>query len=212
MIELVFAIVLIGILASLAIPRMDRDLLQEASSNILADIRYTQHLALMDNKHIFDNPRWQRRFWHITFTKHSTDGQYYLIGSDDTMTGSQNALVTRNETAIDPSNGLPMFGTNGDDGTVSPRIFIEKKYGITSVNSLGGCSGAKHLGFDYLGRPYHTQFIGSSSADYSGYMASDCTFTFAMSTDADGNGVLDTFSIQINTETGYAFIVGQNAS
>ena len=50
MIELVFVIVVIGILAALALPRIERDLRQEAADNILAAIRYTQHLALNDNK------------------------------------------------------------------------------------------------------------------------------------------------------------------
>ena len=46
MIELVFVIVVIGILAALALPRIDRDLRQEAKDNLLSAIRYTQHLAL----------------------------------------------------------------------------------------------------------------------------------------------------------------------
>jgi len=54
MIELILVIVVLGILAALAMPRVDRDSRQEAADNILSAIRYTQHLALMDNK---TNPR-----------------------------------------------------------------------------------------------------------------------------------------------------------
>lgn len=50
MIELVFVIVVLGILSALAMPRIDRDLRQEAKDNILSSIRYTQHLALIDEK------------------------------------------------------------------------------------------------------------------------------------------------------------------
>ena len=60
MLELVFVIVVLGILAALALPRMDRDLRQEAKDNILSAIRYTQHLALMDNKTNPLDANWQR--------------------------------------------------------------------------------------------------------------------------------------------------------
>lgn len=49
MLELVLVIVVIGILAALAIPRLERDLKQEAADTVLSNIRYTQHLALIDN-------------------------------------------------------------------------------------------------------------------------------------------------------------------
>ena len=49
MLELVFVIVIIGILAAAIIPRMDRDSIYEASEQLLSHIRYTQHLAMTDN-------------------------------------------------------------------------------------------------------------------------------------------------------------------
>jgi len=42
MIELVLVIVVLGILAALAMPRLERDLRQEAKDNLLSAIRYTQ--------------------------------------------------------------------------------------------------------------------------------------------------------------------------
>ena len=209
MIELVFVIIVIGILAALALPRVDRDLKQQASSSILSNIRYTQHLALMDYKHDFNNPKWQRRFWRIVFSTCSGGGKYYMIGSDDDMTGSTNATFNKNESALDPASGKPIFWkntdscSNGGDGTVSEEIFISKKYGITAVDATN-CNGALHLGFDHLGRP-HQGFGLSPSPDYSSYLSASCTFKFTMS---DG----DDFSITIEPETGYAFIVGQPSS
>ena len=47
--ELVFTIIVIGILASAVIPRMDRDNLFEMSEQVLSHIQYTQHLALTHN-------------------------------------------------------------------------------------------------------------------------------------------------------------------
>jgi len=215
MIELVFVIVVIGILAAIALPRLDRDLKQEAADSILSDIRYTQHLALMDNKHKFDKAKWQQRFWRIVFSTCTGTDRYYMIGTDEDMSSSTNAFFSKNEAAIDPSNGKPMFWTNGGtgcsdggDGTVSERIFITKKYGITNILASGGCSNTAqsmgHIGFDNLGRP-HYGFSGSAQPDYASIMTQTCKFKFTLS---DG----DTFSIDIEPETGYAYIIGQEDS
>ena len=217
MIELILVIVVLGILASIAMPRLDRDLKQEAADNILSSIRYTQHLALLDYKHKFDDPKWQQRFWRIVFSTCSDSDRFYMVGADDNMESSSNALFDRNESAIDPANGKPMFWIGGDDcstggdGTVSKNIFISKLYSITQVTPGGGCSSAAHIAFDHLGRPHHganfTQ-SGDSVAThpiYSGYMQTACTFTFTLS---DG----ETFDISIEPESGYAHIVGQDGS
>ena len=96
--------------------------------------------------------------------------------------------------------------SNGGDGTVSPDIFLSYKFGITAISGSGGCNSAQHLAFDNLGRPYHgTNFSQSTASDSTGYMKTQCAFTFTMS---DG----DTFSINIEPETGYAYIVGQESS
>ena len=207
MIELVMVIVVLGILAALAMPRLDRDLKQEAADNVLSAIRYTQHLALLDNKQKFDKAKWQQRFWHLYFG--TCEGKaFYAIGSDDNMDGSTNARVDHTEAAIDPANGKLIWATDGAScsGTqsptdLSPSIFIGKKYGVTTITPSGGCSN-KYIGFDHLGRPYASGFTSSSKPNNEGLISSQCTFTFALS--AGG-----TFTITIQTETGYAYIVGQ---
>ena len=133
LLELTIAIVVMGILASLAMPRMERDTLQEGADSVLSDIRYTQLLALTDNKHRFDNPNWQRAFWRIGFGNCTGGGvgicEY--IGSDDNLLGA----IDNNESATDPSNGKKM--TQGGDNTTSERVFLTKNYGITSVVFTG---------------------------------------------------------------------------
>ena len=204
LLELVFVIVVLGIIAALAIPRMDRDLKQEAADAILSNIRYTQHLALLDNKQKFNDHQWQREFWRIEFEScASGSGLFFAIGSDVEHDGSLN----KNETALDPANGKPLFWRNtsscssGGDGSVSENIFITKKYGVKSVTGIGGCNNLKHIGFDHLGRP-HVSFATSSRPDNTSYMSSACTFTFTMKDNS-------TFAITIQPETGYAHIVGQ---
>jgi len=79
MLELVFVIVVLGILTALAIPRLDRDLRQEAADNLLSAVRYTQHLALLDNRHTFNSAVWQKSFWTIRF---QADGSFYTVSSN----------------------------------------------------------------------------------------------------------------------------------
>ncbi len=207
MLELVIVIVVLGIIASLAIPKLDRDLKQEAADTVLSHIRYTQHLALSDNKHKFNEPKWQRAFWEITFESCSGGDLFIGVGTDMDYEGD----TDKNEAATDPANGKPMFwqntstcGYDDDTTAASDTIFITKKFGISSVSATGGCGGLKHIGFDYLGRP-HVSFSGSNEPDNSSYMSSECIFTFTMSDS-------ETFSISIQPETGYASIVGQENS
>jgi len=203
MIELVFVIVVLGILAALALPRFDRDLRQEAADNVLSSIRYTQHLALNDDKTDPFDTNWQQKLWSIHFTT-ATSGSYYTVSSDLDKSGLP---AEKSETAIDPVNGKYMYHhhNNPVQGNESPNLLIGKKYGIGSIDFTGtGCS-QKHIAFDQLGRPHNS--IGSASNDYSTYMNTDCNITFNFT----GN-VATSFNIIIKKETGYAYIEGQDDS
>jgi len=212
MIELVFVIVVLGILAAIAMPRVDQDRTQEAADSILADIRYTQHMAMVDfRQRAIDTATltatdWQRSFWQIKIESCGNGtGLFVTVGADKDYGGD----ISTAEAAIDPSNGKPMLWSNaadcgpGDDvSSASENIFITKKFGVTAIDSTN-CNNVQYIGFDHLGRP-HLGFSGSTSPDYSTYMSSTCTFTFTVDS---GN-----FSISILPETGYAQIVGQDAS
>jgi type II secretory pathway pseudopilin PulG len=205
MIELVLVIVIIGILSALAIPRINRDLREEAQTNVLNAIRYTQHLALMDDKHIFNNPKWQQRYWKIGFAQCAGGNKwFYMIGSDSDMNG--NGHFEKSEAAIDAATGLPYYWLSADncdkggDGTVSSDIFLSKKYGINSITFSGGCANAQYIGFDRLGRP-HINFGNSTTPDYSTYMKSDCKITFSFEDTS-----IQPFTITIAKETGYAYL------
>lgn len=218
LLELIFVIVALGIIASVAISRLERDHLNDAANQILQDIRYTQHLALMDDKTQPGNNLWQRRLWSISFAScNSGNTWYYGIGSDDDNNSANNAFDI-GEAATDPSSGLPMFGTtvlceNDGDSTVSKRSYITAKYGVTNVNfasdcniaiGMSGTSGAaRYIGFDFMGRP-HRGYAASDIPDYSSVMHVDCTIEFTMSDS-------QTFQITIEDQTGRAFIVGQDS-
>ncbi len=205
MIELVMVIVVLGILAALALPRMDRDLRQEAADNILSAIRYTQHLAMIDDKTDPFDGNWQQKLWMIRFTGGSN--AYYTVSSDIDNSGS----VNKPECAIDPANGKYMFNSSGAFASIgsdeSPNVFLGHKYGINNVSTSGSCS-AQHIAFDNLGRTFNRLKTTSGGTlatnDYAKYMSGDCTMTFGFA-DTSINDVV----ITISKETGYAFIVGQ---
>jgi type II secretory pathway pseudopilin PulG len=158
--------IVLGILASLAMGRMERDLRQEAAETILSHIRLTQQLALNDNKHLDDTAsaterdRWQRAYWRIQFINCSDSGDVkpiYNVGSDIDL----NKSLSKAESAVDPINGKYLYATcnsNMIGNDVSQDIFIGQHYGVSKVN-LTGCSSsvsstAKQIAFDYLGRPH----------------------------------------------------------
>lgn len=218
MLELVMVIVVLGILAALALPRMERDIHQEAADNILSAIRYTQHMALMDDVTKPNNPKWQQAFWRFGFQGCSDNGIFYYVGSDKDTEGN----IDAGEEAMDPANGHPMMGLNtepcendlseqkitigGTDYPSSSNIFITKKYGISDSNITyaGGCSSAaQHIAFDYMGRP-HTGITNLTKPDFSTLMHEDCNLTFGF---VDSS--IAPFTITIEKETGHAFIVGQ---
>ncbi len=209
LIEVVFVIIILAILASVAMDSTTRDFKQEASETILSNIRLAQQLALNDNKHRSDsNPLWQRAYWRFEYGKcSSVDEYYYRVGSDIDMDGS----IDKSESAINPIDGKYLYTINTCNNlqdNESPTVLLGKKFGIKTIIGHGGCSSVQHIAFDYLGRPHH-QIASYGSADFSNIMQQDCNLTFIMSTDQDNNGIDDNFTITIEAETGHAFIVGQ---
>jgi prepilin-type N-terminal cleavage/methylation domain-containing protein len=208
MLELVMVIVVLGILTAVALPRLDRDHRQEAGDNILAAIRYTQHLALMDDKTNPDDNTWQMTLWQIRFSSYTDGGGktrwFYTVASNMAKNAGN---ISKNDAAIDPASGKYMWNLGGDDtidADESPSIFIGRKYGIDTVTFAGGCSTGQHVAFDHLGRPHTDIFTATNTFDK--LMASDCTITFGFE-----SGESD-LQISIEKETGFAQIVGQDAS
>ena len=67
MLELVVVIVVIGIIAVAALPRINDDHIAEAADQVMSHIRYTQHLAMQDSK-VGDGDEWYKKRWSIFFS------------------------------------------------------------------------------------------------------------------------------------------------
>ena len=204
MIELVFVIVVLGILASLAMGRMDRDLKQEASENILSHIRLTQQLALRDNKHQPNDTMWYTRYWQMEYLVCDNGDFFYRVGSH--FNHPNFGIDIKEEAAIDPIDGKYIWADSTCSvlSDTSKNVLLTKKFGISNIVNSGGCAAIDDIGFDYLGRPYNGIAI-PATANFSNIMTTDCNLTFTMSDN-------DSFVITIESETGHSFINGQEDS
>lgn len=138
MLELVFVIVVIGILAAAIIPRMDRDTLYEASEQLLHHIKYTQQLAMSENVYDDVDPNWYQSRWAMRINNNA----YSIIRSND---------IT--DTAVDPLTKADIDGTNEYD--------LNFKYRATVTIPTN----TYILAFDHLGRPYdYTNFVAATLA------------------------------------------------
>lgn len=177
MLELVFVIVVVGILAAALIPRMDRDTLYEATEQLLSHIKYTQHLALVDNVYDANNANWFQERWRITFD--DANDQYAV---------SRGLPAVVSDYAKDPLNKKPMNGMLGDND-----YDLNDKYSV----SVGVGGATTRIAFDHLGRPY--VFTATDPMTPTQYLL---TANFDINV-SDGT---ETATIRLRPETGYAYI------
>ena len=209
LIELVFVIVIIGILSTQISPSFNSNGLQQAANQIISHIRYTQHLALMDNKFDPTNPNWYKTRWQIHFT--APLGKLdYTIYQDLSASGSPSTVLGNNEIAKNPLNPTKLLTSlSGGSKVNTKEMAIGEEYGIASVSFSNQCSTyhSKMISFDYLGRPLY----GKPKSLASMYRANNgstgvrlikpgCTITL---TDNDNKTII----IAIEPETGYAHII-----
>lgn len=198
MLELVFVIIVIGILAVLAMPNFRGHPLQTAAEQVASHIRYTQHLAMVDDKFDPADPTWWETRWQIRFPHTTINGvvvYYYEVFRDENKAGNSNI----NEEAVDPltrqtiGDGLNAVAAIPDKSLVN----LTKRFGIESVGGTCVIGGAfPTIGFDNLGRPYLDVYTGLYENPVP---AGGCTIELQHTT--DGNA-----TITIEEETGYVSV------
>jgi len=211
MLELVFVIVVIGILAATIIPRTQTNPLQEAGIQLLSHIRYTQHLALLDNQYKADDSNWYKKRWQLVFSSAAAANNVpaYTIFAD--TAGDSTGDANPSEIAKNPEN-TTQYMTGGYPGANSlnithvdfngmKKLNLGMSYGVTDYSLSGGCSNSR-IAFDNMGRPMQGDQSTMNGAYFAGtqrLITSDCNVTI---TDGTNNLV-----ITIRPETGYASIV-----
>ena len=212
LLELVFVIVVIGILAAVILPRMRTNPVQEAAVQVLSHIRYTQHLALVDDKYNSNDVQWHKARWQIVFGNNNQYANYkpaYTIFSDS---GAYSGDPKESEIAVNPQNPNQIM-TGGYNNTAAldydnagfkgmKQLNLGEKYSITNISFSGGCNSGMRISFDYLGRPFmgdQSTMTGPYIAPTQRLIASDCNITLT-----DGT---ETAIIQISPETGYSKVI-----
>ena len=214
MIELLFVIVVIGILSAIILPSTKTNPLQEAAIQLVSHIRYTQHLAMVDDKYSASDANWYKKRWQLVFGTNTNSAGVpgYTIFSD-TAVGSKGD-INLSEVARNPENSAQVMsgGTTGTDslkyGDSSfigmKKMNLGKSYGITKYKLGGGCSGAR-IAFDYLGRPIKGDLSGNASSyDSDNLTQSKCIVTL---TSASSN-----IKIAIEPETGFTCILDSSSN
>ena len=192
MIELIMVIVVVGILTAIMIPRFTDDKLREAADQIISHIRYTQHLAMIDDRFDPTDSNWYKERWQIGFWQCTNNDWYYIVGHDLDHGGG----IGNSESAINPSDQKHLFTSNActPASNESGEILISKRFGINNVIFSNGCGNNQYIAFDNLGRPYEST-LGATMYDL---VSSRCDISFVGN---DGN-----FTISIEPETGYVHL------
>ena len=199
LLELVFVIVIIGILSAILAPSVKRDTLQEAADQIASHIRLTQRLALHENKYDPTNQYWYRGRWQIYFSNFDGDWTYSVFADGSGYSGNPDL----SEMAHNPLNDKQYLsgGFSGtlpkNDSRVTKSMNLTKKYGINSITFTGGCSfhNSKRLSFDYLGRPLKGNLKSISTKYNNRLVQTDCNITISNGSESK--------SIIVYPETGY---------
>jgi len=189
MLELVFVIVVAGIMAAVMIPRLDRNNVEEAALQVTRHLRYAQHLAMSDDVYNHTVANWYSAMWKLSFRSNNC----YIVTSNTDL----NSNADRNESAIDPLNGNFLYANTSctKNAQDNEDLLLADKFGIDSITMTGGCGPIGTSGliaFDNLGRPHN------NLASATGFMTAPCTITLA-------SGTKEAY-IVVEPETGYVHI------
>lgn len=208
MLELIFVIVIVGILSFIAASSFQRNTLREAADQLVSHIRYTQHLAMMDDKFNPADSTWYRKRWQMVFNSDANtyDQWAYTIFTDGNENANPN--LTLDEVAINPLDPTK-FLTGGyshiifSDGVgATQEMNLGRKYGVVNIIFSATCQfgGSQRISFDYLGRPLKGGPSGFTAPyQFNRLISQQCQITL---TDGTTNVV-----IAIEPETGYTHIL-----
>jgi len=207
MMELVFVIVVVGILSAMIAPNFQRNSIREAADQLISHIRYTQHLAMMDDVYNDKNATWYKNRWQLIFAQtinSETVWSYSIFKDTSNQDGNLNISDTIAKNPLDITKYLSGGYSSGvlplTDSRRTKKMALALEYGITNVQFLSGCSSARRISFDYLGRPIEGSLNTSSSPYQSNrIIMTQCKIVLS---DPDRN-----ITIAIEPETGYAHIL-----
>ncbi len=235
MIELVFVIVIVGILSLVISSSFERNTLREAADQVVSHIRYTQHLAMVDDKFVpnpemskegsaatrlLESQEWYKGRWQIFFanTEGSGNAWSYMIFSDSPNYTGTPDVSEHAKNPLDENRYLSGGYSAGNIDFRSPlatkEMNLGNKYGLLDIDFVNGCTIAttrQRISFDYLGRP----FYGNPHAQTNVYhdelnfkiLKSTCHIQLCLTTPCATATNENKITIAIEPETGYTHIL-----
>ncbi|MDR1451815.1 MAG: prepilin-type N-terminal cleavage/methylation domain-containing protein [Helicobacteraceae bacterium] len=157
-IELVVIVVIVGILTAIAIPLIFAvDHLAQAREQLVLRLRYTQHLAVMDDKFDPYYVDWTHRRWQFHCSATTRSCSIFAVSGNLAAASSDPDI---NDFAIDPQTRAKLtggyasiVGIGGENST--PDLALGNFHEITAIGK-SNCGGGTDLRviFDEIGRPY----------------------------------------------------------
>ena len=195
LLELVIVIIIIGILAATISISIPDNRLQLAADQIISHIRYTQSLALKEDKYqpfpennstteIMRSKYWFKQWWQIRFTQNKNDPKdlwyevfsdqpYYRNGQNFDRKGVNPHNAWNIGFAKDPLSGKYLIGRCGSSGfpncnLVNTNLNLTQKYGIKKIlfnGSVVSWNNPKRLMFDNFGNVFLSEGSSSDGGD-----------------------------------------------
>jgi len=208
LLELVIVIIILSILSFSIASKTNKSNLYNAANQVLFHIRYTQHLAFIDNVFSPNDKEWFKKRWQIQF--HSKVGNIkwsYTIYKDISLSGNANS---KKELAKNPMNrnkllsgGFHSLAINDDDFTKSMRL--GNYYGIEDIVFKGQCGRyrSKRISFNYDGSPYYGN-LKNAKDQFDKRLTEQCQIQLCLK---ECKFADEKVVIVIEPETGFAYIL-----
>lgn len=174
LVELIFVVVVIGILAFALWPTKPPTQALEAARQIVAHIRYTQHLALNDDKFATHTDTdgtgnsiaidWYKRLWRITFSYSKIDKKcekdcwryavYQNIAGDLSDKGQPNGTIEAARNPAQADKVLSASYSGIPTANISDELNLWQTYKIEKMDFSDFAKESQGIIFDELGRAY----------------------------------------------------------
>lgn len=212
LIEVIFIIVVVGILSTIAISRFNSKDLLRGAEMVARDIEYVKHLAVIDDNRVpndmLQTHNNNNNFWAITFIGIGGDPKMSIFKYTNPSI-NYGTVQTAVVDYLDKEKFLTLTVRNGKDDDIvdgsvvktSPRVWLKKTYSINKIDT-SDCNAEDYTGrhsintlfFNEEGIPY----IANSSGGTFWYfqkLKEICTLKIKAGS--------DTKCIDIYPETGY---------
>ncbi|QOG12057.1 pilus assembly FimT family protein [Arcobacter sp. FWKO B] len=165
LLEILFVLLILSIIYSIAIPKKIDSKLQKATEYLLVYLNYTRYLALIDNKYDPSDNLWFRKMYRLRFENCTSNigGLYFIVFSDENKSGQ----AKKEDSIKDPLTFTHLYSRYNCDPKVdeSKYVLLTKEFGVTKIDvSCNTTSSIGQILFGNDGRIYSK--VGTQPSDF----------------------------------------------